>query len=181
MVTVWKPLGNARRFFHALTVRFSLARTGSGMRLYCADDAHAVAQVFHESVQYGTRAFYTVAQRDAWSGPAPTPDLWIQRLAGRLTFVADYRGKVVGFITVSDDGFVDFAYVAPSHLGGGTGWQLYQAMEGAARAQDIRHLTTDASLTARPFFERQGWHVVAAQAVVRRGVSLPNYRMTKPL
>jgi putative acetyltransferase len=34
---------------------------------------------------------------------------------------------------------------------------------------------------ARPFFERQGWSVLAEQTVTKRGVELTNYRMRKAL
>ncbi|MGE3867731.1 MAG: GNAT family N-acetyltransferase, partial [Hyphomonadaceae bacterium] len=39
----------------------------------------------------------------------------------------------------------------------------------------------DASKTARPFFERQGWSVDEEQVVVRRDIPLANFKMSKPL
>lgn len=42
-------------------------------------------------------------------------------------------------------------------------------------------LTTNASITARPFFERFGFVVLAEQHPVTRGVRLTNYRMEKRL
>ena len=38
---------------------------------------------------------------------------------------------------------------------------------------------THASITARPFFERRGWHVVKEQQVERRGVLLTNFVMER--
>ena len=38
-----------------------------------------------------------------------------------------------------------------------------------------------ASVTARPFFERHGFRVIAPQTVAKRGQSLLNFRMDKPL
>lgn len=54
-------------------------------------------------------------------------------------------------------------------------------MEAKARELGATTLTTEASRMARPFFERQGWSVVAEQVVVIRGVRLTNYRMRKVL
>jgi putative acetyltransferase len=42
-------------------------------------------------------------------------------------------------------------------------------------------LYTEASITARPAFEAQGFRVIAAQTVERRGESFTNYRMEKAL
>ena len=40
-------------------------------------------------------------------------------------------------------------------------------------------ITTHASRTARPFFERRGYRVLRAQTVVRHGVALENFVMEK--
>ncbi len=61
------------------------------------------------------------------------------------------------------------------------GKQLYAAIEQKARTLSAPLLTTQASKAAKPFFERQGWTVDAAQTVERNGVSLTNYRMQKVL
>lgn len=42
-------------------------------------------------------------------------------------------------------------------------------------------LSTNASITARPFFERHGFHVMAEQLPVVRGVRMTYHRMVKNL
>jgi putative acetyltransferase len=54
-------------------------------------------------------------------------------------------------------------------------------VEAAARNQELPRIFTEASLTARPFFERRGFVVVAAQQVEKRGQTLANFRMEKTL
>ena len=41
-------------------------------------------------------------------------------------------------------------------------------------------VTTHASITARPFFEKRGYRVVKEQQVERHGVLLTNFVMEKP-
>ncbi|MEE1466132.1 MAG: GNAT family N-acetyltransferase, partial [Clostridium sp.] len=41
------------------------------------------------------------------------------------------------------------------------------------------NITTHASITARPFFEKRGYRVVKEQEVERSGVVLTNYVMIK--
>ena len=50
-------------------------------------------------------------------------------------------------------------------------------MIAEARRQGIARLFVEASLTARPFFERYGFTELARQTVVCRGVEMDNYRM----
>lgn len=44
---------------------------------------------------------------------------------------------------------------------------------------DGSEFTTHASITAKPFFEKRGYHVIRCQQVERRGVELTNYVMRK--
>ncbi len=46
---------------------------------------------------------------------------------------------------------------------------------------ETRRLHTEASITARPFFERCGFLLVAEQTVALRGQQFVNFRMEKPL
>ena len=54
-------------------------------------------------------------------------------------------------------------------------------MEAHARRAQLTELTSDVSITARPFFERHGFNVKAKQHPVMGGVLLTNYKMRKKL
>lgn len=49
------------------------------------------------------------------------------------------------------------------------------------RGGGLGRIFTEASITARPFFERQGFRVVREQTVSRQGVSMINFVMEKDL
>ncbi len=66
-------------------------------------------------------------------------------------------------------------------MGRGVGQQLYRAVEREAIGLDIKRIFTEASITARPFFERQGFRVVREQTVLRREVTLRNFAVEKLL
>jgi putative acetyltransferase len=140
-----------------------------------------VAQVFFAAVREGLKAHYTEAQRRAWAGEAPDPQGWRDRLWGVEGFAAEEDGRLVGFMTISAGGFIDLAFVAPEALGRAVGWQLHRAVEARARELGASVLTADASRMARPFFERQGWSVMAEQTFFIKGVKLTNYEMRKVL
>jgi hypothetical protein len=57
---------------------------------------------------------------------------------------------------------------------------LYRAVQREARERVIGRIITQASVTARPFFERRGFRVVRERRVARRGVQLTNFAMEKP-
>ncbi len=47
--------------------------------------------------------------------------------------------------------------------------------------KEIKRIFAEVSITARPFFEKQGFTVAEEQTVVLRGVKLINYKMEKYL
>jgi len=144
-------------------------------------DGPAAAEVFHAAVHQGAAAFYSAEERAAWS-PAPPVDGWEARLlAGNCLVAEEASGQLIGFMTLGEDGFLDFAYVAPGWMGKGVADALYAQIEAMAHARGLPVLDTEASYLARQFFTRRGWQTTARQSVIRNGVALTNFRMEKPL
>jgi putative acetyltransferase len=70
---------------------------------------------------------------------------------------------------VGGGGHIGCLYAHHDFQGLGAGKGVYDAIEGFAREAGIGRLFTEASITARPFFERQGFSLVRPETVVRRG------------
>ena len=96
--------------------------------------------------------------------------------------MAEANGLPIGFMTMNPEGFIDLAFVSPSALGKGVGWKLYKVVEEKILNLGALVLSTEASMAARLFFERQGWYVIEEQTIVKYGgVSLTNLKMQKTL
>jgi putative acetyltransferase len=152
-----------------------------GIRDYEAGDAPEIVRLFFETVHSVNRADYSNEQLEAWAAGVPDPEEWHARMAGRRTLVAEEGGEVVGFAELEYDGRLDMLYVRKDAVGRGVGRRLYEAVEREARGQGLGWIFTEASITARPFFEQQGFRVVRKQMVSRRGVSMTNFVMEKEL
>ncbi|MBG0741150.1 GNAT family N-acetyltransferase [Paeniglutamicibacter antarcticus] len=72
-------------------------------------------------------------------------------------------------------------FVAPMFGRLGAVSALLSYLHERAVADGTAGLSTNASITARPFFERHGFIVVAEQHPITRGVKMINYRMTRRL
>jgi putative acetyltransferase len=147
------------------------------LRPYKPSDSTACFRVFRTAVQIGVTEHYTQEQRDAWAPDTEMPDDWPQMFENHVTWVATRWGRVRGFMSMGDDGHVDLAYVSPDRTGQGIGLALCRKLETEARNRNLPFMTTEASLVAKPFFERLGWQVEARQSVIRKGVILTNFRM----
>ncbi|KAA5604794.1 GNAT family N-acetyltransferase [Roseospira marina] len=146
-----------------------------------ADDGDIAGAIFFDAVHRGAAAHYTPEQRIAWAGASPNTAGWRTMCVDVDGFMAERNGEPVGFMTLDANGYIDLAFVRSDVAGTGAGWRLYQAVEARAEDLGIARLTTDASLTARPFFERQGWTVEREQTVQKGAVALTNFKMAKRL
>ena len=100
---------------------------------------------------------------------------------GAVHAVAEKDDEAVGFAELERDGHLVMFYLRKDAVGRGVGSRLYLAVEQVARKRRLGLIFTEASITARPFFERQGFRVVGEQTVARRGARLTNFAMEKSL
>ncbi len=136
--------------------------------------------VFRASVHGIARRDYTAAQVGAWAPETIDRVAWAQRFDRHRVWVAeDTAGTLGGFIQLADDGCVDMLYVHPAFAGQGVATALLAQAEAAARRLGNKCLLTAASITARPFFERRGFRMIAPQTVQLRGLLFRNFRMAK--
>ena len=151
------------------------------IRPYDAKDAPEIVRLFFETIRSVNLADYSQEQVEAWAPEVPDPETWNARLTCWRTLVAEKEGEVVGFAELEGDGHLDTFYCRKDSVGRGVGSRLYRAVEQEALARGCGRIFTEASITARPFFERQGFRVVGEQTVARRGARLTNFAMEKSL
>ncbi len=151
------------------------------VRAYVPADVDALIDLFRQAVRRTAIRDYTEAQVMAWAPDVVERERWVERRASRPTWVAEIDGRIAGFIDLEPDGHVDMMYVHPEFKGRGVATALMAKLEEAAAAQKLGRLYTEASITAKPFFEKKGFRVISAQTVHVRGQDLLNYRMEKIL
>ena len=149
------------------------------VRDYVPADVDALIDLFRQAVRRVAIRDYSEAQVRAWAPDMAEREKWVERRASRPTWVAEIDGKVAGFTDLEPDGHVDMMYVHPDFKGRGVANALMAKVEEAAAEQKLGRLYTEASITAKPFFEKKGFRVIAPQTVHVRGQDLVNYRMEK--
>jgi putative acetyltransferase len=147
------------------------------LRPYRRDDAPALLALFRDTIRRVNSRDYSPAQVAAWASDDIDTVAWFGRFTGRFVPVAEVSGRPVGFAELEPDGHIDRVYVSADHQRRGIGQQLLAAVMAEARRVGLARLFTEASITARPFFESQGLVVLAPQVVMCRGVEFVNYRM----
>ena len=144
------------------------------IRRYDPADLDEVVKLFYNTVHIVNAADYTPKQLDAWAPKTMDTSKWAVSLARNSAFVAVEDG-IIGFGDITADGYLDRLYVRADSIGQGVGKALCRRLESTVGGD----ITTHASITARPFFEKMGYFVVKKQQVERSGVLLTNFIMKK--
>lgn len=155
------------------------------IRTYRISDTQAIMQLFYDTIHTINRRDYTKAQIDAWAPETMEVEAWVKGLSHdrKVVYVAEVsvagKEQIIGFGELENDGHIDCFYCHKDFQGQGVGTQLLQQIESDAQALGLQRLFVEVSITAKPFFEKRGFVVLAKQAVQIRGQSLINFRMEK--
>lgn len=142
-------------------------------------ESDTILDIYNRSVREIAARDYTPAQIAAWAPEHGDMRAFAARLLAKPTFIAEIDGRAAGFCDLEDDGHIDLFFVHPDFQRCGVGRALLAHIEARAKQIGLARLYAEVSITARPFFERYGFRVLAKQTVEIRGQSLRNYRMEK--
>ncbi|CAH2213238.1 GNAT family N-acetyltransferase [Tepidibacter aestuarii] len=147
------------------------------IRNYESKDCQEVIKLFYETVHSINSKDYTEKQLNVW---APKDiDLWDKSFLKNYTIVFAINDTIVGFGDLSLSGYLDRLFVHKNYQKQGIAKEIVEELEMYAKNIGLTIITTQASITAKPFFEKQGYHVIKEQQIERKGQFLINYKMEK--
>ncbi len=91
------------------------------------------------------------------------------------------QSQIVGFSSITPQGYLHSMFVHKDFQGRGIATILLEEIERYAIAAGIKRITSEVSLTARPFFEKYGYVVEKEQKRQANKLSLTNFWMAKTL
>lgn len=145
------------------------------IRNYQQSDCRELAELFYHTVHTVNAKDYTTEQLHVWATGQVDLEKWNQSLQEHYSIVAVENEIIVGFGDIDKSGYLDRLFVHADHQGRGIATALCSQLEQAVQG----NITTHASITAKPFFEKRGYKVVKKQEVERQEILLTNYVMEK--
>ena len=145
-----------------------------------AADGDLLADIMFDAVRNG-ESRYTERQRAAWVPARRAGPDWVDRLRGQDIVVAEQEGRAIGFMSLADRGYVDFAYIRPEAQHSGLFRQLLSRIVERAIARGEPLLWTHASLMAEPAFAKHGFTVRKRERVRLGGQDFDRCEMEKAL
>lgn len=145
------------------------------IRKYQVSDCKELTDLFYNTVHNVNAKDYTKEQLNVWATGQVDLEKWNESLQEHFSIVAVDDEIIVGFWDIDKTGYLDHLFIHADYQRKGIATvicnQLEQSVEG--------DITTHASITARPFFEKRGYKILKEQKVERQGIYLTNYLMIK--
>jgi len=148
---------------------------------YSDQYAKQVTDLFYDAVYSIAPTIYSLQQKQVW---APLPidyQRWQKRLAESKPYLMMLDNRVVGFIALEKDGHINCTYVKAEFQNKGVGQKLLNFVIEVAKDKDLKRLYVEASIVAKPLFEKFNFKVDKENEIIRNNIVLINYSMSKIL
>lgn len=148
-----------------------------------SEDIPFLAHMVSETVVRVNSRDYTPVQITAWASRVSSPGRWKELFAsGLVFFVAENSvGVIIGVSSVDSNGYLHSMFVDYRYQGMGIASALLDEARQYAVSHAAEEMTSQVSITARPFFLARGFRVEKEQEVAVGGVPMANYLMRRKL
>ncbi len=144
-------------------------------------DIPTITQLFYDTITTINTEDYTPNQIAIWSSASSNVAMWQERMQNEQFFVAEIDNIIVGFSSLGKNGYLDFMYVHKDYQHQGIASALLNKIIEITKTQNVTALTTEASITAKPFFEKRGFEAVKQQTKTVKETEFVNYIMRKKI
>lgn len=135
-----------------------------------------LADVMFDAVRNG-RSAYSDEQRRAWVPERRCGSEWSARLDDQIIVVGESDGGIVGFMSLAEGGYIDFAYIRPHAQNQGLFRNLFAEIQKHSRARGDAKLWVHASIMAEPAFTAVGFSIVENQSVTICAEQFARFKM----
>ncbi|OFD38500.1 GNAT family N-acetyltransferase [Bacillus mycoides] len=149
------------------------------IRTFQKEDLEQVLQLFYETVHTVNAQDYNKLQLQAWVPKRLNRESWLKSLEKNISYVADNNGVIVGFGDYNDEHYINRLFTHKDYQGKGIASYILQKLEKEVMKLEHRDIYTEASITAKPFFESKGYICIKEQNKQHNGQIFINYIMKK--
>lgn len=149
------------------------------IRRYESRDCNDIIKLFYDTVHTINSKDYAEDELNSWAPKDIDISLWDKSFLKNYTIVFILDNVIVGFGDINETGYLDRLYIHKDYQRRGIAKKIVDNLECYVKKFGVDYITTEASITAKPFFERMGYKIIKEQQVEKREEYLTNYIMKK--
>lgn len=152
------------------------------IRIARLSDASKLKDLFQNTVLTINKRDYSKAEVEDWASCGDNLSNIEEMIKTHYFIVAvNQQSQIVGFSSITPQGYLHSMFVHKDFQDKGIATMLLEEIERYAISNGIMRITSEVSLTARPFFEKKGYIVEKEQKRKANQLSLINFWMAKEL
>lgn len=152
------------------------------LRILKESDTTEMKELFCSTVLNINIKDYTKEEVEDWASCGENADRWKELISkNRFIGAFDRDNRLVGFSSMNKDGYLHSMFVHKDCQGRGVATSLLSEVEKIAANFGVTEITSEVSITARPFFEKRGYNVIKEQRHKAKKLELTNFVMKKVL
>ena len=145
-------------------------------------DTIALKELFQNTVLAVNSKDYSQAEVEDWASCGDDLSNIEEMIKTHYFIVAvNQQSQIVGFSSITSQGYLHSMFVHKDFQGEGIATMLLEEIERYAITAGITRITSEVSLTARPFFEKKGYIVKEEQKRKANQLSLTNFWMAREM
>lgn len=141
-------------------------------------DYDALGTVMFDAVHSGGSP-YSHDQKQAWIAAPRSGEKWHDRLSKQDIIIAQFEQRIIAFMSLAENEYLDFAYIVSDYRGHGLFRKLYEHIEKRAVELRCRRIWVHASLMAAPAFRAMGFETLKREQVSIGNQHLERFVMEK--
>ena len=150
------------------------------IRIALNTDIEEIQSLYRNTVLVINRRDYSQAEVEDWASCGDDLSKIEDMIKTHYFIVAvNQQSQIVGFSSITSQGYLHSMFVHKDFQGKGIATMLLEEIERYAITAGIVRITSEVSLTARPFFEKKGYVVEGEQKRKANQLSLTNFRMAR--
>ncbi|MGI1808688.1 GNAT family N-acetyltransferase [Pediococcus pentosaceus] len=144
------------------------------IRKYKITDEDSTLTMISKSIRETNQKDYNQKQIEVWSNI--DKQKWKKSTLNNIALVAINSSGVIGFADMSTSGYLDHLFVHPKYQRQRIATSLVNKLEQTITSSEY---STYASITAVPFFEKMGYHIIHTNRALLSNTYFLNYKMVK--
>lgn len=154
----------------------------NNIRQATLSDIQSLKELYQKTILTVNRKDYTLEEVEDWASCVEDASHLVDSFKEQHYVVAENEsGVIVGFASVNDAGYIHTLFVHANYQHQGIATSLYKFIESYAKEKGTKILTSEVSITAKAFFEKQGFQVDEEQKRKANQLYLTNFKMSKKL
>lgn len=165
-----------------LTYNWENMNTNFTIRVAQKSDTTELMNLFQNTILTINRRDYSQAEVEDWASCGVNSLKWEGMIETHYFIVAlNRQSQIVGFSSITPQGYLHSMFVHKDFQNRGVATLLLEEIERYAAEHQIVRITSEVSITARPFFEKRGYQVEVEQKRKANQLTMTNLVMVKGL